>query len=147
MSFLEKQFANLPFEDIGKWIEYDANEDGTIPRIKIRRAHPRHREYASVFTELVRQNKGKVPEGDKEEDDKLMIECYARTIVLAWEHIICPADLAEKFGITAGDRIPFSVNNVRTLFHSRKRFYDDIFIKANRESTFMAQQDEDSAKN
>lgn len=148
MNFLDSEFGKLEFEDIGKWIEYSPNPDGTIPRIKIRRAHTRHRGYISALAATIKAKKKSENDlSDPEFDDVVMIEVYSKTIVLAWENFLCPRDSAELFGVGVGEVIPFSASNVATLFRARPRFWDSVYRKAQREDFFEGKREEELAKN
>lgn len=145
MSFLERDFGILPSEDTGVWIDFRPNPDGSIPRIKIRRAHARHRKYQAALAEILQDAKD-VNAFDGS-DDETFPDLYGKHIVLDWENIICPEDLADKFGLQAGERIPYSVDNAIKLLRNRLRLLDHLYVRANRQELFAAKADEDTVKN
>lgn len=155
MSFLDESFGELKYEDEGKWLEYQANPDGSIPRIKLRRAHQRHTAYQSgiaAMTARVRGNRRRKLSPD--DDEKIACEAYSKYLVMGWENFVCPDSLLEKFGLKKGEFIPFSVQNCYKLMRARPRFSDDIHRTVHNEEFFSEQDegfsdeaDEDSVKN
>lgn len=145
MSFLDSQFGLLKYEDVGRDIEFEPNPDGTIPKIKVRRAHLRHRSYMATITALIKKYKDHAT--NIESDDKVMMTAYSRAIVLGWSDILAPADIADQFGVKAGERIPFSPENVLKLFQARVRLFVHVAAKARDESFFEEKDDEETAKN
>ena len=151
MSFLDTCFGELKYEDSGEWFEfYPHNPDGSVPRIKLRRAHSRNRAYQSGLAALANKIKGLA---NKDVDDSALGEAYAKYLVVVWENFPCPAGMAETFGIKEGEYIPFSFQNVMRIFEGRPRFFDDIHRKVHDEAAFGEDDeaenlaDEESAKN
>ena len=144
MTFLDIDYGELKYETIGKDIEYSPNPDGTIPKIKIRRAHGRHKGYASMVASAMKRIRGR---DDQELEDVTMMEVYAKTIILGWSDIIVPPKLASEFGLQKGDRIPFNYENVVKLMKARRRWWDSIYQQAKQESFFEETEDEETVKN
>lgn len=134
MSFLDSAYGNLKYEDVGKWLEfYPKNPDGTVPRIKLRRAHSRNRAYQSALAAAASKVRNV---RSKDVDDQAMGEVYCNHLVLAWEHFICPDDLLDLYGLKKGERIPFSKSNVLKLFDARPRFFDEVHRRVHDEEFF-----------
>lgn len=151
MSFLDTSYGNLKYEDSGKWFEfYPHNPDGSIPRIKLRRAHSRNRAYQAGLSALANKVKGV---SNRDVDDYALGEAYAKYLVVVWENFPCPDGLGEEFGIKDGEFIPFSYKNVMKVFEARPRFFDEIHRKVHDEPAFGEDSDaedkadEDSVKN
>lgn len=144
MVFLDDSFGDLKYEDEGKWVEYASNPDGSIPRIKIRRAHSRHKSYMAGLTAITKKYKGS---RIADIDDKVVAEAYSKYLILAWENFQCPASLTETFGLKEHENIPFSKDNSVKLFLARRRFLDDIHKRVHDEEEFEAEEDEVSSKN
>ena len=144
MTFLDTEYGDLKYETIGKEMEFDPNPDGTIPKLKIRRAHGRHKAYSAMLASAIKRWRGR---NDGELEDVLMMEIYAKTLVLGWTDFIVPDDLADEFGLAKGDRIPFTVENAIKLFKSRRRFWDKVYLQAKQETFFAETDDEETVKN
>ena len=151
MSFLDSAYGDLKYENIGKWLDfYPPNPDGTVPRVKLRRAHSRHRGYQAALAAAASKLKGV---RDRDVDDRAMADVYAKHLVLTWEHFICPEGLLDDFELKKGDRIPFSKANVLKLFDKRPRFFDEIHRRVHDEDFFGDDDvgddssDEESSKN
>lgn len=134
MSFLDDTFGKLKYEDEGKWIEYAKNPDGSIPRVKVRRAHSRNHAYQAGVASILSRNKGKKIKGAV--DDRVTAEAYSKFLIIVWENILCPDSLLETFSLNKGDFIPFSKQNAFKLMMERPRFLDDIHRTVNNEDFF-----------
>ena len=144
MTFLDTEFGELKYETIGRDIEFPPNPDGTIPKLKVRRAHGRHKGYAAMLASVFKRLRGR---DDPELEDVLMIEVYAKTIVLGWSDFIVPDNLASDFELSKGERIPFTVDNVIKLFKARRRFWDRVYNQAKQETFFADDEDDATVKN
>ena len=144
MVFLDDSFGELKYEDEGKWIEYASNPDGSIPRIKIRRAHSRNKSYMAGLTAINKKYKGSRM---KDIDDRVVAEAYSKYLLLTWENFQCPKSLTEMFGLKEFEDIPFSKDNAIKVFLARPRFLDDIHKRVHDEEEFQAEEDEVTAKN
>ena len=151
MSFLDDTFGDLKYEDVGKWIEYAKNPDGSTPRVKVRRAHSRNRAYQAGIASILSRNKGKKVKGTA--DDRITAEAYSKFLVIIWENILCPNSLLETFELKEGDFIPFSKQNAYKLMMARPRFLDDIHRTVHNEDFFDEDEfdeevtDEETVKN
>ena len=155
MSFLDDTFGDLKYENIGKWVDFATNDDGTTPRIKLRRAHGRNHTYSAGLSAIINKYSGhkKDRKTTKEIDDKIAAEAYANYLIITWENFICPDSLLEEFGLKSGEHIPFSRENAIKLFKARPRFLDHVHSKV-QDSGFFGKteldeerEDEDSVKN
>lgn len=110
----------------GRWVEFPANDDGTIPRVKLARmsaANPKFQARAEAIArefsldielDLLTNDKAKGP----------MLDLFVDTIITGWEHI----------QDEDGKDIPLS--NARQLLEDVPDFYDALIQKAKALSTF-----------
>ena len=148
MTFLDTSFGKLKFEDEGVWFSFAVNPDGSVPRIKLCRAHARNRAYQAGISAIMARyrEQGHKIKGDI--DDKVCAEAFSKYLVITWENFLCPSDLLTEFGLKEGDYIPFSKENAHTLLSNRPRFLDDVNNKVmNPDHYGDSKSDEESAKN
>lgn len=138
--FLDTSYGDLKYEDVGKWLDFSPNPDGTVPRIKLRRAHSRYAEFQAGVAAATGKHRGKKLQ--KKIDDKICADVYSKFLIITWEHFLCPSSLTEMFGVAEGERIPFSKSNAQKLLMARPRFLDEIHRIVQSEDFFDVDEDE-----
>ena len=120
----------------GKWFDFDANADGTIPRVKLAREGRSNKRWLATFRDVTKDLD--TDNLSAEEDFGIGVEVFCKAVVLAWENIQPNDD-----GVTLADDVSARI----TLLSDPDwtDFYTDLKDKANLRTNFVAK--EKAAKN
>ena len=120
----------------GKWFDYPANKDNTIPRVKLAREGRSNKKWLATFRDVTKDLD--TDNLSAEEDFGIGVEVFAKAVVLDWEHIQPNDD---------GVEVPFETGRVIALLSDPDwtDFYTDLKDKANKRENFAAK--EKAAKN
>lgn len=121
----------------GAWFAYDANKDGTIPRVKLARLSAVNPKYARLLKAMQAQPGDNMSD---EEADKRASVLFVDSCVIVWEHFQPNDD---------GKEIPFSRDTALQLINDPawRDLSNDWRNKATAINGFAAKSLEDTIKN
>ncbi len=137
---LYSQFAtNKDAEVEGVWVEYGANEDGSIPAFKISRMSKANKKYTKSLERATRPHRRAIELETMNNDlaERLFMEVFVDTVLLDWK-CIKQRD---------GEELEFCKKNALKLFEDLPELYDDLQEKAKKASLFRDETLEEEAGN
>lgn len=127
----------------GVWVEYPANKDKTIPRVKLARMSKVNRAYTKALNKATQPVSREIQLETLDEDkaEYIFLQVFLDTIMLDWENIQ-PDD--DGKAIANGDK-----SAMRTMLADPEwqDWYDDLQEKAKKASLFRQAQLENDEKN
>lgn len=137
-----KQFATNPaLESGGVPIEFDANDDGTIPTVYIARQGASNKKYAKAVEAAYRpiRRKLELKTVTNEEADPILKKLFAYNIIVGWDNV-----QDEKNAL-----IPFSAENALALISDPRMqdFYARLDEASKESAMFRDAALDDEAKN
>lgn len=137
---LYSQFAtNKDAEVEGVWVEYGANEDGSIPAFKISRMSKANKKYTKALERATRPHRRAIELETMNNDlaERLFMEVFVDTVLLDWKGI----------KQRDGEELEFCKKNALKLFEDLPELYDDLQEKAKKASLFREETLEEEAGN
>lgn len=137
---LYSQFAtNKEAEVDGVWVEYGANEDGTIPAFKISRMSKANKKYTKALEKATRPHRRAIELETMNNDlaERLFMEVFVDTVLLEWKNI----------RNRDGEEVTLSKDSAMKLFGELPELYDDLQEKAKKASLFREETLEEEAGN
>lgn len=132
-------------ESEGVWIEFPANEDGSIPRFKISRMAKSNKAYSRALDKATKPHRRAIQLDTLPDDmaEKLVKDVFAETVLKDWENV--------KMSDVTGDEdaegfAPFIPQNAMRLFDNLPEVYEALHEQANKASLFRDETLEKSAK-
>lgn len=139
MSLYERYETNKDAEIAGVWARFPANENGTIPAFKLRRAGPSNPEYQAAFAEIERKYRLELQTEtlDPATAEAVYLEAFVKSVLVTWEHVY------DRNGV----EIPFSHENAIKLLTDLPDLFTVLRAKAESLTTFQTKAVETDAKN
>ncbi len=144
---LSNQFATDKKAEVdGVWVEYGANEDGTIPRFKISRMSKANKKYTKALEKATRPHRRAIELETMNNDlaERLFMQVFVDTVLLDWENI-------NKADVTGNKEdeghADFNRDSAMSLFENLNELYDDLQEKAKKASLFREESLEGEAGN
>ncbi len=137
---LYNQFATDKQAEVdGVWVEYGANEDGTIPAFKISRMSKANKKYTKALEKATRPHRRAIELETMNNDlaERLFMEVFVDTVLLDWKNIQG----------RDGSEIKLSKDEAMKLFVELPELYDDLQEKAKKASLFREEALEDESGN
>ncbi len=126
---LYSQFATDKQAEVdGVWVEYGANEDGSIPSFKISRMSKANKKYTKALEKATRPHRRAIELETMNNDlaERLFMEVFIDTVLLDWKNIRG----------RDGDELAFNKDAAMKLFVELPELYDDLQEKAKKASLF-----------
>lgn len=137
---LYSQFATDKSAEVeGVWVEYGANEDGSIPAFKISRMSKANKKYTKALERATRPHRRAIELETMNNDlaERLFMEVFVDTVLLDWKGI----------KQRDGEELEFCKKNALKLFEDLPELYDDLQEKAKKASLFREETLEEEAGN
>lgn len=137
---LYSQFATDKTAEVdGVWVEYGANEDGSIPGFKISRMSKANKKYTKALERATRPHRRAIELETMNNDlaERLFMEVFVDTVLLDWRGI----------KDRDGNELECNKANAMKLFEDLTELYDDLQEKAKKASLFRDETLEEEAGN
>lgn len=139
MSLYNQFETNKDAEVEGVWVEYGANEDGSIPKFKISRMSKANKKYTKALERATRPHRRSIELETMNNDlaERLLMEVFIDTVLLEWQNI------KQRDGV----ELDLTKKNAMKLFEDLPELYDDLQEKAKKASLFRDETLEEEAGN
>jgi len=137
---LHSQFATDKKAEVdGVWVEYGANDDGTIPGFKISRMSKANKKYTKALERATRPHRRAIELETMNNDlaERLFMEVFVDTVLLDWK------DIQDR----DGENLELTKESALKLFNELPELYDDLQEKAKKASLFREETLEEEAGN
>lgn len=130
----------------GVWVEYGANENGTIPGFKISRMSKANKKYTKALEKATRPHRRAIELETMNNDlaERLFMQVFVDTVLLEWRNV----PLSDVTGNKDDEGFAtFNSENAMMLFERLNELYDDLQEKAKKASLFREETLEGEAGN
>lgn len=137
---LHSQFATDKKAEVdGVWVEYGANDDGSIPGFKISRMSKANKKYTKALEKATRPHRRAIEleTMNNELAERIFMEVFVDTVLLEWKNIQAKD----------GEELLLSKETAMKLFEDLPELYDDLQEKAKKASLFREETLEAEAGN
>lgn len=137
---LYSQFATDKAAEVdGVWVEYGANEDGSVPAFKISRMSKANKKYTKALEKATRPHRRAIELETMNNDlaERLFMEVFVDTVLLDWKNI----------RTRDGEELALNKDAAMKLFVELPELYDDLQEKAKKASLFREETLEEEAGN
>lgn len=144
---LSSQFATDKQAEVdGVWVEYGANEDGSIPAFKISRMSKANKKYTKALEKATRPHRRAIELETMNNDlaERLFMQVFVDTVLLDWRNVSKADVTGERDAEGFAD---FNGENAMKLFEKLTELYDDLQEKAKKASLFREETLEQEAGN
>jgi hypothetical protein len=139
MSLYKEFETNQAAEVEGKFVEYGANDDGSIPAFKLARMSKVNKRYTKALERATRPHRRAIEMEtmNNELAERLFREVFVDTVLLDWRNV----------QDREGKKLAFNRENALKLLTDLPELYDDLQEKAKKASLFRDDASEKEAGN
>lgn len=139
MSIFTQFGTTKDIEVSGIWVEFNPNDDGSIPGFLIARAGGSNTLYERTLSRKTKPFQVAIRNGTLGLDQakKINIDVFIEAVLRDWRNVY------NRYG----SPIPFSAHNARELFNELPDLYSALLDMATNVSTFQHEDKEDTVKN